>query len=289
MFVLVPQSLWPLLFNQEDDRHFRVVDLAHSERCGWQLERSEMFEPFVRLNSKCFLWPGNERPWTALKLQTGVSRHRIFHFGSCCWHQNNNSKTQTAARSPTVGATTKKEKLSVMRIDTPMVWEWTSMEVLTGPIKTLGRMPASCEQIKTVAEKLLFGLCAVVSLTIRDWQWGSTSPAFVLPERTWAEQKKSRATKVEVWWTFTKTHTQTHTHAELWICHLKPFFLKGSDLFIRPLSLAFGKDSSSSKQGCFTRTTNHNTKDSLRGKNWDLRQSSRRNRFLRGNYAFHIK
>lgn len=61
MFVLVPQSLWPLLFDQEDDRHFCVVDLAHSERCGWKLEMSEMFEPFARVNSKCFLWPGNER------------------------------------------------------------------------------------------------------------------------------------------------------------------------------------------------------------------------------------
>lgn len=150
---------------------------------------------------------------SALKLQTGVSRHRICHFGSCCRHQDNNTKTQTAAQSPTVGTTTttttKRKTLSDAK------WHASGLRMdergsadRANQNPRSWRTPASREQINTAAEKLLFDLCAVVSLTIRDWQWGSASPAFVLPERTWAEQKKRRATKVEVWWTFTKTHTR---------------------------------------------------------------------------------
>lgn len=178
-----------------------------------------------------------------------------------------------------------------MRSDTPVVWEWTSVEVLTGPIKTRG---LGERQLHASKSTQLQKSCCLICVPLSPWQSetdNEEAPLLLLFCQKELEQSKRKGERRR--WRcgeLSQRHTHTRTHAELWICLLNPFFLlKGSDLFNRPLSLAFGKNGSSSKQGCFTLTTNHNTKDSWSGKNWDPRQSSRRNRFLRGNCTFHKK
>lgn len=156
------------------------------------------------------LWPGNEHPWTAMKLLTGVSRHRIFHFGSCCWQSKQ-----------TVGATTKK----VMRSDTPMVWEWTSMEVLTGPIKSLGLVECQLHASKSRQPQKS---CCLIRVLLSPWQSetdNEEAPLLLLFCQKELEQSKRKAERRR-WRCGELSQRHKHTHAELWICHLNPFFFE---------------------------------------------------------------
>lgn len=195
MLDLVSPNLGLLLFNEEDGRlchrHFHGMVFTHRDWYGWQLEMSEMPEPFNCMNSKCLLSSGSRRirgaPRSA-KQACRVTGSLILE--PVAGIERTNLIKQTPSQSPTVETTTKKEELSAPQSYTPVVWEWTSMEGQTGPIKTLANQ-RSCRKAAD--------WFAVDSLTIRDWQWGSTYLAFVPSQRTWAEQKKRRATKMVLW------------------------------------------------------------------------------------------
>lgn len=61
----------------------------------------------------------------------------------------------------------KKGKLSVMRSDTPVVWEWTSVEVPTGPIKTRGLGERQLHASKSTQPQKS---CCLICVPLSPWQ-----------------------------------------------------------------------------------------------------------------------
>lgn len=108
-----------------------------------------------------------------------------------------------------------KKKNSVMWSDTPMVWEWTSMEVLTGPIKTLGLVECQLHASKSRQPQKS---CCLICVPLSPWQSetdNEEAPLLLLFCQKELEQSKRKAERRR--WRcgeLSQRHTHKHTRTQ---------------------------------------------------------------------------